>query len=154
VQYALHLQTLVTLLANQEYLSYERISELLEQLISYRLNESTLCSFQAKLSAKLIDFEARSKCHLIKSEVIHNDETGMPVAGKLCWLHVASNKEVTHYGVDTVRDKAAMDRIGILPHFQGVTVQDGLKAYWQYQKCQHGLCNVHHLRELTFFEEE
>ncbi len=47
-----------------------------------------------------------------------------------------------------------MDQVGILPNFQGVTIHDGWKAYFQYMECQHGLCNVHHLRELTFFAEE
>ena len=38
--------------------------------------------------------------------------------------------------------------------FQGITIHDGFKPYFQYDQCRHGLCNVHHLRELTFFEEE
>ena len=41
----------------------------------------------------------------------------------------------------------------ILPQFQGISVHDGFRSYWQYL-CQHALCNVHHLRELTFLHEE
>ncbi len=154
VQYGLHLQTVVSLLTNLEFLSCKRISELLEQLIGYRVNESTVCTLQKKLSAKLADFEAKSKLQLSQSEILHNDETGIPIAGKLAWLHVSSNAEITHYGVDIKRGKAGMDRVGILPDFQGVSIHDGWQAYFYYGRCQHGLCNVHHLRELTFFEEE
>jgi transposase len=32
-------------------------------------------------------------------------------------------------------------------------VHDGWRSYWQFL-CQHALCNVHHLRDLTFLEEE
>ncbi|GHO61669.1 hypothetical protein KSC_005610 [Ktedonobacter sp. SOSP1-52] len=42
-----------------------------------------------------------------------------------------------------------MDDIGILPAFKGVSVHDGLKSDQGYL-CWHALCNVHHLRELTF----
>jgi transposase len=154
VQYGLHLQTLVSLLANLEFLSCERISELLEQLLGYRVNESTVCSLQKKLSSKLADFEARSKLHLSQSEILHNDETGIPIAGHLAWLHVSSTEELTHYGIDVKRGKEGMDRVGILPDFQGVSIHDGWQAYFYYGKCRHGLCNAHHLRELTFFEEE
>ena len=34
----------------------------------------------------------------------------------------------------------------------GVSVHDGWQSYWRYA-CQHGLCNVHHLRELIFLYE-
>jgi transposase len=51
------------------------------------------------------------------------------------------------------RGKAALDAIGILTDFAGVSVHDGWRSYWQYG-CQHALCNVHHLRELTFLYEE
>jgi transposase len=38
--------------------------------------------------------------------------------------------------------------------FQGRTMHDDWKSYYGYQQCRHCSCNVHHLRELTFFEEE
>ena len=154
VQYGINLQCLLTILSAYEYMSYDRISELMEQLTGYRVNESTVCSFQDRLYEKLADFEEKSKLHLAQSEVIHNDETGIPVEGKQRWLHVSANKELTHYAVDIKRGKEATDRIGILPRFHGTAVHDGWKAYFGYEQCQHGLCNAHHLRELTFFEEE
>ncbi|HEY8744195.1 MAG TPA: transposase, partial [Chloroflexota bacterium] len=53
-----------------------------------------------------------------------------------------------------------MDAIGVLPAFRAdarraaVAVHDGLASYQQYQACTHALCNAHHLRELTFIEEQ
>ncbi|HLZ62987.1 MAG TPA: transposase [Ktedonosporobacter sp.] len=46
-----------------------------------------------------------------------------------------------------------MDAIGIAPAFHGTSVHDGLGSYQGYSFTQ-ALCNVHHLRELTFIEEE
>jgi len=55
--------------------------------------------------------------------------------------------------VHVKRGKEALDSIGILADFQGVSVHDGWSSYWQYRG-PHALCNVHHLRELTFLDEE
>lgn len=154
VQYGANILCLLIILSAHEYVSFERISELLEQLTGYRVNESTVCSVQDKLYNNLADFEEKSKSHLAQSEVIHNDETGIPIEGKQRWLHVTSTDELTHYGVDTKRGKEATDRIGILPLFHGTSVHDGWKPYFGYEGCHHALCNAHHLRELTFFEEE
>jgi transposase len=153
-QYGINIQSLVSIFSTYEYLGYNRISELLEQLIGYRVNQSTIYSFQNKLSENLADFEEKSKGHLCRSDVIHNDETGISVEGKSQWTHVTSSPKITHYAIDNKRGKEATDRIGILPCFQGTTVHDGWKSYFQYDACKHALCNAHHLRELTFFEEE
>ncbi|NJO51377.1 MAG: transposase [Leptolyngbyaceae cyanobacterium RM2_2_4] len=84
--------------------------------------------------------------------MLHCDETGMRVKGKLWWLYVASTDGLTFYFVHTKRGKAAMDAMGILPNYEGMSVHDGLKSYAQYP-CEHALCNAHHLRELTFILE-
>lgn len=153
VQYGDNVKSLGIILNAYECVSYDRISELMEYLTGCRINESTLCSLQETLSLQLEDFEEKSKEHLCRSEVIHNDETGISVEGKRKWLHVTSNKELTHYAIDDKRGKEATGRIGILPYFLGTSIHDGWKAYMQYC-CRHGLCNAHHVRELTFFEEE
>jgi transposase len=153
VQYGDNVKSLGIILNAYECVSYDRISELMEHLTGCRINESTLCSLQETLSLQLEDFEEKSKEHLCHSEVIHNDETGISVEGKRKWLHVASSEELTHYAIDGKRGKEATDRIGILPYFQGTSIHDGWKTYIQYC-CNHGLCNAHHVRELTFFEEE
>jgi transposase len=84
---------------------------------------------------------------------VHQDAIGLYVEGKRHWLHVSSTQQLTHYQVHSRRGKEALDAIGILKDFQGVSVHDGWQSYWQYL-CQHALCNVHHLRELTFLYKE
>jgi transposase len=61
---------------------------------------------------------------------------------------------LTHYAVHAKRGAEATDAVGILPAFRGVSVHDGWKPYWRYTRCRHALCNIHHLRELTFLEEQ
>jgi len=40
------------------------------------------------------------------------------------------------------------------PELHGVSVYDGWAAYRTQTECRHALCNIHHLRELTFVEEQ
>jgi transposase len=67
---------------------------------------------------------------------------------------VASTKQLTHYAVHPKRGAAATTDIGILPTYQAVSVHDGWKPYRQHTNCRHALCNIHHLRELTFLHEQ
>ena len=47
------------------------------------------------------------------------------------------------------RGQEAMNEVNILPQFQGIGIHD----YW-FPYFTHGLCNAHHLRELTFIHEQ
>nr|WP_239058682.1 transposase [Acidithiobacillus ferrianus] len=40
-----------------------------------------------------------------------------------------------------------------MPGFQGTAIHDGWAPYRKYD-CRHGLCNAHHLRELTLVHEQ
>jgi transposase len=63
-----------------------------------------------------------------------------------------ATEHLTHDAVHARRGKETLDAIGILEGFRGVSVHDGWRSYWQYA-CQHALCSVHHLRDLTFLYE-
>lgn len=102
---------------------------------------------------KLVEPEAQIKQAIVEAEVAHFDETGLHVDGKRHWLHVASTPELTHYTAHPKRGKAATDAADILPQFKGRAIHDGWSTYFSYDQCAHGLCNAHHLRELTFQEE-
>jgi transposase len=154
VQYGLNMQSLCVNLSNYQFLSYSRISELIEDLTGYRINESTINKQNKTLYTQLESFEKAVKSHLKASEVSHHDETGIYCEGSRIWLHSSSTKEATHYQVDAQRGKDAMDRIGILADRNGSIVHDNWASYFMYDNCSHSLCNSHHLRELTWFEEE
>jgi transposase len=102
--------------------------------------------------------EGHIKQGLRRAAVLHHHETGLrAVSGSgagLQWTHVTSTPQLTHYSVHPQRGAQALETIGILPRFRGVSVHDGWTAYRHYRRCRHALCNAHHLRELTFVEEE
>lgn len=46
-----------------------------------------------------------------------------------------------------------MDEMGILPFYRGIAKHDFWKSYFKYFLSGHSLCNDHHLRELTWVDE-
>ena len=85
--------------------------------------------------------------------VAHADESGMRVAKKLHWLHVLATKALTWMGCHPKRGSEAFESLSLLQQFKGVSVHGGWMPY-KALECQHALCNQHHLRELTYLQDE
>jgi transposase len=153
-QYGPRLRALCVYLLEQQLVPYGRVRTLLRDLFGLRLSLGTLVAWVQRAAATLEPVETQMKTALRRVPVLHSDETGMRRAGALAWAHVASTAQLTHYAIHPQRGGAATDAIGILPGFTGVSVHDGWPTYQRYTRCRHALCNIHHLRELTFLEEQ
>ena len=127
---------------------------MLADLFGCPLSEGTLESAVRECHEQLAEAEETIKRGVEGARVAHFDETGMNIGGKSHWLHVASTASLTFYAAHKRRGRAALDEVGVLPKFLGRAMHDGLVSYWQYTHCKHALCNAHHLRELTFVEEQ
>lgn len=153
-QYGPRLRALAVYLVEQQFVPYGRVRELLADLFGVSLSVGTLVTWIQQSAVVLAPVDAQLKAALRQAPVLHNDETGVRRNGRLAWAHVASTSRLTHYAIHSKRGAEATDAVGILPHFTGVSVHDGWKPYRQYPRCRHALCNIHHLRELTFLEEQ
>lgn len=154
VQYGPHLRAFAVYLVEQQLVPYGRVRELLADLFGASLSLGTLVQWVQQAAARLAPVEAQIKAALGRAPVLHSDETGVRHAGHLAWAHVASTARLTHYAVHAQRGRAATKAIGILPGYTGVNVHDGWAAYRANAQCRHALCNIHHLRELTFLHEQ
>ena len=154
-QYGARLQSLLVYLNTQQLLPFARLRQLCEDLFAVPLSAGTLVAANECLAARLAGHEAAVVAALQKAEVLHVDESGVRVAGKLHWLHTAGTGEWTFYSVQATRGAEAMEAAGVLPHFRGWAVHDFWSPYLRYEECLHAFCNAHLLRELKFlFEEE
>jgi transposase len=152
-QYGPGLRALGVYLLEQQLIPYARVRELFTDLLGAPVSMGTLERWVRQAAQTLQPVEEAIKGALTQAAVLHNDETGVRRAGALAWAHVTSTSRLTHYAIHAQRGSAATDAIGILPRFTGVSVHDGWKPYRHYTRCRHALCNIHHLRELTFLEE-
>lgn len=152
-QYGTGIQALAVSLVEGQAVPYARASQLLHDLLGVQLSAGSISSFVTMCHQNLAEVEQKLKAALVKAAVLHQDETGMRVKKEGWWVHVCSTERLTHYAAHPSRGRAGLDAIGIAPHFHGTSVHDGLKSYQSYAFTE-ALCNVHHLRELTFVEEE
>jgi transposase len=152
VQYGERLRGVAVYLQAYHLLPFARTSELLGDLFGVPLSEGTLFRALHAASERLETTEGAIKAALRAAAVVHFDETGLRVEGKLAWLHSAGTETLVHYAVHPKRGQAATKEIGVLPGFGGRAVHDGWSSYFAYG-CAHALCNAHHLRELTFLHE-
>ena len=153
VQYGPGVRARAVYLTNYQLLPYRRAGELLRDFFSCLISAGSLRRIIAECSTRALLTEVEIKNRLKQSEVLHVDETGLRVEGEGRFVHVASTAGLTHYSCDKRRGKPAMDEIGILPAFKGVSVHDGWPAYHYYYQCRHSLCGAHLLRELIYIEE-
>ena len=140
-------------LLGRQHLPVERAAQCLAEAFGAPVSTGWLASLLPIAAEGLDGFLAIAREQLTAAEVAHFDETGGRVAARLHWIHVAATDRWTLYHLDQRRGKTAMDTAGVLPHFTGIAVHDGLVTYRQYVGAEHALCNAHHLRELAGIAE-
>ena len=134
-----------------QFLSVKRTAQALEELFATPLSPGTVVAMTRRAAAAV---RASGVLEVIREKlrgarVAHFDETGLRVAGKLAWVHSASDE---HWSLITVHPKRGiegMTHAGVLPAFTGVAVHDAWCAYDAFTGATHALCNAHVLRDLA-----
>jgi transposase len=112
------------------------------------MSVGTVAAWTNRAAGGLAPFTAAARRALAESELVHADETGLRVADRLHWLHVACSTRFTALFCHAKRGKEAIDAAGVLPAFAGIVVHDAFAPYARYRSATHALCNAHLLREL------
>jgi transposase len=152
-QYGPNFQGLMLYLSNQQLLPFDRLRQICKDLFGQPLSAGTLASINASTSVSLETVERAIIQGLTRASAVNADESGLRVNGKLHWLHVASTKLLTFFGVHPNRGFTAMAALGVLPECRKWLIHDHLKAYYKLDAL-HALCNQHLLRELKFLSEQ
>lgn len=139
-------------LQGRQHLPVARAAELVSDCFGVSVSTGWLSGLMPAAAQRLEGFTAAAQAQLRAAPVAHFDETGARVGAKLWWVHVACTGALTLYHRAPSRGHQSADLGGVLPGFAGVAVHDGLTSYRHYD-IEHGLCNAHHLRELTALSE-
>ena len=152
-QYGNAIRTMVALLYCVGMVSLNRIKSILAPIFGIKLSETTILSYIHLLAAKVEDTVKAILNAESESKVVHCDETGAKVDGKLCWIHCISTELYTFVSVNRKRGKEALDDIGFLATYIGTVVHDCWSSYWTMDQVNehlvHAICDAHIERELA-----
>ncbi len=141
VQYGARIGAMVVYLSHYQLLPEDRLAELMKDLFGAELSPASLAR-RGGNSAESVQGVVDVIRELVKSAPVkHMDETGLRIAGRTQWLHVASTARLTFYRVSERRGS-------LLGGVGGIVVHDHWKPYFTMEGVRHALCNAHHLREL------
>jgi transposase len=154
VQYASRPQAQAVYFNVYHFVPLERTAEIFADLYEQPVTQAAVVQANTQVAEQIAPAMAEVKAQLTQAAVAHFDESGLRADGQWHWVHVASTPRLTYYDVQEKCGAKAMDAIGLLPHFKGTAVHDGLASYFQYTDATHALCNSHHLRELAFITEQ
>lgn len=152
VGYGERLKALCVYLTNYQLLPYGRCAQLLKDLLGHRPCQASLAALTQRCAKELRPFEQEVKEALLHSALLYCDETSLRCCSQTHWLHVAATENYTLYCVHPKRGAKALQDMGILEQYKGVTMHDYWQAYLEYA-CEHVFCHAHHLRDLTFCME-
>jgi transposase len=153
VQYGGSVKAQAVYMSQQQLLPYDRVCDYFSDQCGIALSAGSLFNFNQDAYERLEGFETLLQQHLMPQPLLHADETGINVNGKLVWLHSLSTDQWTLFFPHARRGGEAMKAMGVLDSFTGILCHDHWKPYFQLQ-CRHALCNAHHLRELEWAWEQ
>ena len=109
-------------------------------------NSGTILDVLKRGFIQAAPLEAATMTRLQETAVVHFDETGLRVAGKLYWLHTASTSDHTHLFIHPKRGREALTSpASVLNEFTGVAVHDGWSPYFKFTKARHVPVSYTHL---------
>ena len=152
VQYGPAALAAVVHLSHHHMLPVQRTAALMGDLFELPISEATVLAACEEAKERLEPTVESIGQAIQAAPIAHADETGLRVAGSLHWMHVLATTMLTWVACHAKRGKEAFDALAILPGFMGTLIHDGWKPYRELL-CKHGLCNAHHLRELTYVFE-
>ncbi len=154
VQYGEHMRGQMVYFNQYHHIPIERTAEIFADLYGQPLADGTIVQASVVLAAEVAPLLADIKTALQQTTAtVHLDESGMRVAGKLYWVHVASTDTLTYLVASAYRGRKAHQAIDLLPQRTGRIMHDDYASYFLYPDAQHATCNAHHLRDLLFLHE-
>jgi transposase len=143
-QYGPHVLALATYLHCGHLIPFQRAAQIIASVTGAPFSPGTLHNAVRVAHARLEPFENQLTAALATAPILHADETGVRVAGKLHWAHERATKTLTLLFPHANRGGRAMDD---LRDYSGTLVSDFWGSYVGLA-CGHQFCGAHLCREL------
>ena len=147
--YGANLRAIACYLLHAQHLPIERTKQAMAEMYGIEVSTGFLAGLAPEAAGGLSGFVGALKERLLRSRLVHVDETSTQVGTATWWLHVVSSTDATYLFADRTRGKDAPDAAGVLTSFSGTMVHDRLSMYFGYEKATHAICGAHLVRNLA-----
>ena len=141
--YGPRVRALACYLAVHQHLPYDRMAQLFCDVLGIDVSTGALATMVQEAGGGLGLFLDATREQLQDAPSVNFDETGARVAGRLHWVHDASNGLLTLLDCHERRGSIAMEDLGVISKMSGIAVHDGWRPYRRYDVV-HSLCNAHY----------
>jgi transposase len=154
--YGPRLHAIANYMTVHQHTPFERMKELLHDVYGADISVGALVAMVRRGGERVRPAVEEIKRQLQAAAVLHLDETGAHVNGKLKWVHGSATDRLALLGIDDNRGAEGIRALGVTEKFPGIAIHDAWSSYWGTaleRVSGHGLCNAHHLRDLVAVTE-
>lgn len=154
ISYGNGIMTLIAYLSVRQYISMNRIQEILGAVFNVKMSEGTIKNQLSRYANKCNWIYEQIRLRLLRAHWIGTDETGYRLNGKKAWMWTWQNHKYTLLHASTNRGTQTINDVypDGLPN--SVLLHDCWKPHFKIVSRTHQLCLVHLLRELEYFIEK
>jgi len=153
VQYGTEVSAYVGYLSVRQYLSYNRIVEMMRDIFNIPMSEGTVDNMLKGLAQKALPVYEQIKQRVMQSPVIGGDETGIKINGRKGWLFTFQTNLLTYLTVSFSRGFNTIESLFKNGFPVSVYITDCWSAQLKTFAKAHQICMVHLLRELNNFTD-
>jgi transposase len=155
VYYGSRIEALIGYLSVRQYLSVNRIAEMLEQVFDVHMSEGTIMNKIANLAGRCQGEYDQIIKDLFESSWVGSDETSYRMNGKKHWMWTWQNDDFTYLFASESRGSATITSAleGVQVN-KSVLVHDCYSSHFSIESKTHQICVAHLLRELKYLVEK
>ena len=150
VCYGPRIQGLTAYLHTRQYIPYERMKELYEDIFGLKISSGSLVNIIEAFADKSLDIYKEMRRRVFNSSVVGADETGININGKNRWAWVFQTPQITYIHADISRGKKVIDELFPQGFNKSILVHDCWTSYFGVKTKGHQICTAHLLRELKY----
>ncbi len=134
----------------RQHIPFERAHEAMDALFAAPVSEGTLSAWTLDAAERCAPFMTELKTLLLASPVVCADETPIRCGNSKSYVHTVSTDTLTLLVHHVSRGIEAIIEAGVLDHYSGVIMHDGLATYdcAELAEADHAQCHAHLDRHL------
>ena len=150
VSYGPNVQSLVTYLSSRQYIPFNRLHELMSEIMGTPISTGGINYIMEKFAKKSFPRYEQIRQNVLNSPVIGGDETGANVNGSNHWFWTFQNHMNTFIAIHKSRGTKAINELAPEGFLNNILVTDCWLSYFKGKVKGHQLCTAHLLRELEW----